>query len=109
MVVVEASLLCGLAMVMDARSLGPKGPLPIPYEKGLPCWVLKKCLWMPWAGQCVSHWERGLLIGEAEPKRTQSCPIFQAPTPSTLLPAIEGLEKLGFLLRTVYLLYMLIS
>lgn len=29
MVVEEASLLCGLAMVMDARSLGP-----IPHEKG---------------------------------------------------------------------------
>lgn len=34
MVVEEASLLCGLIMLMDARSLGSEGPLPIPHEKG---------------------------------------------------------------------------
>lgn len=82
MVVGEASLLCGLATLMGARSHGPEGPhFLYCMKKGLLCSVLKNFPWMPWAGQCMSHWERGLLIGEAEPKRTQSCPIFQAPHP----------------------------
>lgn len=34
MVAEEASLLCGLTMLMDARLLGPEGPLPILNEKG---------------------------------------------------------------------------
>lgn len=61
-------------------------------KKGFLCWVMN-CPWMPWDGQCVSHWERSPY---SRAKENTDLPHFPSPAPSTLLLASQGTEKWGF-------------
>lgn len=93
MVAEEASLLCGLTMLMDARLLGPEGPLPILNEKGASVLGLEEVPLEAMGWPMRESLGKGSPYRRSRAKENTVLSPFPSPPPLALLPAIEGPEK----------------